>query len=61
MQASNILQTEVLPETIDLGLGNPHPNLLSLEMLHRSADDFFTSRDVLHLQNDHERFGGYLG
>lgn len=55
-----ILQTPVDPAVIDLGIGNPAPELLPLERLEAAARRFFAQGDRDPLQYGYEPGDGYL-
>jgi 2-aminoadipate transaminase len=55
-----IIQTNVPPGVIDLGMGNPDFSLLPIEMLHRSTEAYFTIGDPRHLQYGLEQGDGYF-
>lgn len=60
MSEPAIVQMNIPPGTIDLGLGNPDFNLLPVEALRRSAELYFRSRDPRPLQYGHEQGDGYF-
>lgn len=55
-----IIQTNVQPGVIDLGMGNPDFDLLPLEVLHQSAEEYFKNGDPRHLQYGMEQGDGYF-
>jgi DNA-binding transcriptional MocR family regulator len=55
-----IIQTNVPPGVIDLGMGNPDFNLLPIELLHHSAEEYFKIGDPRHLQYGLEQGDGYF-
>lgn len=50
MTASDILQINVPPGQIDLGLGDPDHDLLPVELIHQSAQAYFATPDPRSLQ-----------
>jgi 2-aminoadipate transaminase len=60
MGEPRILQTEVPPGLIDLGLGNPALDLLPLDIVKRSAGKFFAATDNRPLQYGLEQGDGYF-
>jgi 2-aminoadipate transaminase len=60
MDAAQILQTNLPPGWIDLGLGNPDLDLLPLELLRGSAEAYFKTRDTRPLQYGLEQGDGYF-
>jgi DNA-binding transcriptional MocR family regulator len=55
-----IIQTNVPPGVIDLGMGNPDFDLLPMELLRRSADTYFTTSDPRYLQYGLEQGDSYF-
>lgn len=55
-----IIQTNVPPGVIDLGMGNPDFDLLPVALLRRSAEDYFAIGDSRHLQYGLEQGDGYF-
>jgi 2-aminoadipate transaminase len=55
-----ITQTNIPTGTIDLGIGNPDFDLLPLELLHQSAETYFSSADQRSLQYGREQGDGYF-
>ena len=55
-----VLQTPVDPDVIDLGIGNPAPELLPLERLEAAARRFFAQRERDPLQYGYEPGDGFL-
>jgi len=53
-------QVYIPPGVIDLGLGNPHPNLLPLDLLRQSAQACFERNDPACLQYGAEAGDGYF-
>ncbi|MFN8425370.1 MAG: PLP-dependent aminotransferase family protein [Anaerolineales bacterium] len=55
-----IVQTQIPPDVIDLGLGNPPFSLLPLDMIRESAQKVLSQADNSFLQYGTERGDGYL-
>jgi 2-aminoadipate transaminase len=55
-----IIQTDLPPDFIDLGIGNPDMALLPVELLHGSAEMYFTTGDPRPLQYGIEQGDGYF-
>ncbi len=55
-----IVQTNVPPGVIDLGMGNPDFDLLPIELLRQSAEEYFKIGDPRHLQYGLEQGDGYF-
>jgi len=55
-----IVQTNLSPGMIDLGMGNPDLDLLPLESLHNSAEAYFAAGDRRTLQYGAEQGDGYF-
>jgi 2-aminoadipate transaminase len=55
-----ITQINYRPGVIDLGMGNPDFDLLPVELLHRSAEEYFKANDARPLQYGIERGDGYF-
>ncbi len=53
-----IVQTDVPPDCIDLGSGNPSIDLLPMEMISRAADRYFSASDRRTLQYGAEQGNG---
>jgi 2-aminoadipate transaminase len=51
---SQILQSSISPHLIDLGVGNPAPDLLPLDLLRQAADYALTQGDTAPLQYGYE-------
>ncbi len=58
MSEPKITQINVLPGFIDLGMGNPDFDLLPMELLHQSAEAYFTTSDPRYLQYGVEQGDG---
>jgi 2-aminoadipate transaminase len=55
-----IIQSEIPPDVIDLGLGNPPLSLLPLDIIHRAADRSLSKGDPSSLQYGLEQGDGYF-
>ena len=55
-----VTQINFRPGVIDLGMGNPDFNLLPVDLLHKSAEEFFASHDPRPLQYGIETGDGYF-
>jgi 2-aminoadipate transaminase len=60
MTQLKIVQTDLPPGFIDLGMGNPDPSLLPLELLRSSSEAFFARKDVRPLHYGAEQGDGDL-
>jgi len=60
MSEPKITQINVPPGFIDLGMGNPDFDLLPMELLHQSAEAYFTTSDPRYLQYGVEQGDGYF-
>ena len=60
MSELEITQINVPPDYIDLGMGNPDYDLLPMELLHQSAEAYFTTSDPRYLQYGVEQGDGYF-
>ncbi len=58
MSEPKITQINVQPGFIDLGMGNPDFDLLPMELLHQSAEAYFTTSDPRYLQYGVEQGDG---
>ena len=56
----SIIQTQTPPDVIDLGLGDPPPSLLPLDLLRESAQVQFSQNDNSFLQYGAEQGDGYF-
>ncbi|MEP6895000.1 MAG: PLP-dependent aminotransferase family protein [Chloroflexota bacterium] len=56
----SITQSQISPEIIDLGAGEPNPASFPLEMLRRAAETRFTQGDPAFLQYGAEQGDGYF-
>src|SRR5262245_13517590 len=56
----NIVQTQIPPGVIDLGLGNPPLSLLPLDMIRLAAQEQFSQSDTSFLQDGIEQGDGYF-
>ena len=55
-----ITQSQIPPDVIDLGAGEPHPASFPLEMIRRAAEERFTQGDPSFLQYGAEQGDGYF-
>jgi len=55
-----ITQINFRPGVIDLAMGNPDFDLLPMELLHQSADEYFQAKDARPLQYGIEQGNGYF-
>ncbi len=55
-----VVQTQIPPDVIDLGLGNPPPSLLPLDLIRDSAQQVLSQHDNSFLQYGIEQGDGYL-
>jgi 2-aminoadipate transaminase len=60
MKEIPITQINLSRDVIDLGVGDPDFNLLPLELLHRSAEAYFTAGDFRPLEYGSEQGNGYF-
>ncbi|MCC6499155.1 MAG: PLP-dependent aminotransferase family protein [Anaerolineales bacterium] len=55
-----VVQTQIPPDVIDLGLGNPPLSLLPLDLIHTSAQKILSQNENSFLQYGTEQGDGYL-
>jgi len=60
MNKLQIVQTDLPPDFIDLGMGNPDSSLLPLEILQGAAEAYFATGDTQPLQYGLEQGSGYF-